>query len=245
MIGLHTIYREKVSSTNDLAAGLLKSGSPPEGTVIYAGEQTRGRGQKGNEWVSEAGMNLIVSIILYPRFLEPEHQFMVSKVISVSIANLLEAFSDSISIKWPNDIYHKDDKIAGILIEFSLEGNRITNCIAGAGINIRQTAFPPGLPNPVSLGMIDKGSHDTALLLKEYCSLCDYWYGLLRAGKEEKINNEYHRRLYRLNTASSFLADNRQLRGSIRGTDRYGRLIIDLEDGTTGVYGFREIDFIP
>jgi len=242
LIGSNIIYYEKVSSTNDVAAEMLTKDTVVEGTIIYAGEQLKGRGQRGNKWVSEAGKNLTVSIILYPGFLKAEQQFIISKIISLSIAEFLDAYSDAISIKWPNDIYYKDDKIAGILIENSLEGNTIKNSIIGTGININQVNFLPEITNPVSLSMINKREYDLSALLPEFCSICNKWYNRLRKGHLNYINNKYRSRLYRLNIPSRFITAKGSVRGKISGVDRFGRIKIEMDNGKTVVYGFREID---
>ena len=111
-IGHKKIFREKVSSTNDVALSLLKEGKGSDGTVIYAHEQLEGRGQPGNSWEGEPGMNLTMSIILHPRFLNPEKQFLISKVISLALTDLLSEMTGEMKIKWPNDIYVRGDKIA-------------------------------------------------------------------------------------------------------------------------------------
>jgi len=243
LIGSNIIYCENVSSTNVHAAEMMAENSAPEGTVIYAGLQTNGKGQRGNTWISEKGKNLTLSVILYPVFLDSDRQFMVSKVFSLAISELLDQYSDSISIKWPNDIYHKDDKIAGILIEYSILGNKIQSCIAGAGININQVNFPLQLPNPVSLKIINKYDYDTGELLSDFCRICDNWYSRLTGGSFEEINNQYQERLYRLNKPSYFIIHGRKVRGTIQGVDHYGRIIIMKADGNMGIYGFNEIKF--
>jgi BirA family biotin operon repressor/biotin-[acetyl-CoA-carboxylase] ligase len=243
LIGSNIIYREKVSSTNKLAAEMLAAESVAEGTLIYAVDQYNGKGQRGNKWVSEAGKNLTVSIILYPGFLEADKQFMISKVISLSIAGFLDAYSDSISIKWPNDIYHKDDKIAGILIENSLEGSKILNSIVGAGININQVTFPPEISNPVSLSMINKREYDIGTAMVEFCRTCDIWYNRLRKGHLSYIDKQYTDRLYRLNIPSRFITARGTVSGKITGVDRFGRIKIEMDNGNNEVYGFREIEF--
>ncbi|MGM0667356.1 MAG: biotin--[acetyl-CoA-carboxylase] ligase [Bacteroidota bacterium] len=245
LIGSNIIYREKVSSTNVLAAEMLSGTSVPEGSVIYAGEQYSGKGQRANTWHSEAGKNLTMSIILYPHFLQADRQFMLSKVLSLAISELLDPYSGAISIKWPNDIYHKDDKIAGILIEYSIEGKKIKHCIAGSGININQVDFPPEIPNPVSLHLINRREYDTAVLLSDFCRICDLWYKKLMDGSEEEINKQYQQRLYRLNKLSGYVINGKMTRAMIQGVDRYGRLELRMEDGSTGIFGFDEIKFSP
>ncbi|MDZ7737640.1 MAG: biotin--[acetyl-CoA-carboxylase] ligase [Bacteroidales bacterium] len=244
IIGSNIIYREKLSSTNALAAQMLSSNRPEEGTLIYAYEQSEGKGQKGNSWISEPGKNLTVSIILYPDFLEAGQQFMISKAVSLAIAELLDDYSASISIKWPNDIYHKDDKIAGILIENALEGNKIVNTIIGTGININQTIFPPALPNPVSLKILNKREYHPEKMLSAFCRIFDLWYGRLRSGHLSNINEPYLERLYRFNETAEFsTAGGDRLQGRIAGVDSFGRLIIESTEGNLSYYGFREIEF--
>jgi len=245
LIGSNIIYREKVSSTNVLAAEMLGNTDLTEGSVIYAGEQTMGKGQRGNTWHSEAGMNLTMSIILYPSFLQADRQFMLSKVLSLAISELLDPYSGSISIKWPNDIYHKDDKIAGILIEYAIEGNRIKHCIAGSGININQVDFPRDIPNPVSLSIINSRKYDTAVILADFCRIFDLWYEKLKGACEDEIDELYRQRLYRLNEMYGYIINGRMTRAMIVGVDRYGRLKMKMEDGSGGIFGFDEIKFCP
>jgi len=242
-IGSKIIYRDKVSSTNTLAREMLDDDSCCEGTVIFASEQSQGKGQGNNIWLSEAGKNLLVSVITRPLFLKADQQFLISKTISLAIASMLDNYSASISIKWPNDIYYKDDKIAGILIENSLEGNKIKSSVIGAGININQASFPPGLPNPVSLSMINKTEYDIADMLTDFCRISDYWYDMLKAGQTSCINQMYISRLYRFDRPSFFKTDQGRARGRIKGIDKYGRLQVSWDNGGRGVYGFREIGF--
>jgi len=243
IIGSNIIYREKVSSTNDSASEMLRKKKLPEGTIIYAGLQTNGRGQRGNTWISEAGKNLTISIILYPDFLGSDQQFLISKLISLSISDLLKAYTSSISIKWPNDIYYKDDKIAGILIEYSLEGNMIQHCIAGVGININQLSFPPEIPNPVSLGKITRQEHDIDTVLSDFCRICDSWYKKLKEGRTDYIDDKYLKNIYMFNTPSVFRTNTGYFTGRITGIDSFGRLLVEHEDGNKEAYGFREIEF--
>lgn len=242
MIGSKILYYEKVSSTNVMAEEMLSAKKVNEGTVIYAGEQTNGKGQKGNTWVSEAGRNLTLSIILNPAFLPAEHQFAISQLMSLSIAGLLDNYSGSISIKWPNDIYYKDDKIAGILIENSVEGHTLQYSVAGAGININQASFPRELPDAVSLRMIKGKDYEIRSLLVELCGICDRWYNILREGDLAYINDQYHKRLYRYNTLSEFITASGNIKGRIMGVDSHGMLIIKTTSGNRLKFSFKEVE---
>src|SRR5687768_10725094 len=129
-IGSTTIELASVDSTNNFAKDLLRSEKPLEGTLIFAHEQSQGRGQKGNSWISEKDKNLTLSIILYPHFLEAEKQFFLNMAISLAVKDFCESFLDKeIKIKWPNDIYHHNQKLGGILIENTISGNKIASSI--------------------------------------------------------------------------------------------------------------------
>ena len=116
--------------------------------------QTAGRGQAGNSWESEAGKNLLFGLLFHPREVEANRQFILSQAVALSICETLSDYAEDIRIKWPNDIYWKDRKICGMLIENTLVGRCIENCIIGAGININQQTFCSDAPNPVSLRQI-------------------------------------------------------------------------------------------
>lgn len=122
-----------------------------EGTVIWTTRQTAGRGQPGNSWESEADKNISFSMLLHPTWLSPARQFCLSEIAALGIAEALDEYFPDFEIKWPNDIYHDDRKIAGMLIENRIVGNRLQDCVTGIGININQTEFLSPAPNPVSL----------------------------------------------------------------------------------------------
>lgn len=243
-IGRQIIFREKVSSTNDAAWSLLKEGKGSDGTIVYAHEQVSGRGQGGNKWESQPGKNLTMSVILRPHFLHPEKQFLISKVISLALADLLTAITGEIKIKWPNDIYARGDKIAGILIENAISGNIIDSAIAGIGLNLNQVKFTSGAPNPVSLCNITGESYDVKNIIKELCTHLNYWYTRLADGDYHTIDTEYHNLLYRLGEPAKFMVSSLRISGIIRGVDSYGHLLVEDEGGSLKKHAFREITFI-
>jgi BirA family biotin operon repressor/biotin-[acetyl-CoA-carboxylase] ligase len=244
-LGIRIIYREKVSSTNDLAFELLKERRVSEGTVVYAGEQDKGRGQRGNTWLSEPGKNLTMSIILKPHFLPADKQFYISRIISLAIIDLLSELVRNISIKWPNDIYVGSDKIAGILIEHSITGDKLTSSIAGIGLNLNQVKFPDTLPNPVSLGLITGEYHDVNKVLGDLCSLISRRYEQIAKGELKVIDKDYHSHLYLRNRPSEFMTAKGVIRGSIRKVNKYGQLVVDTELSGPETFSFKEIEFIP
>ncbi len=153
------IFKNNLNSTNsffnDRIATVNQDKLPihlPALSIVYTSFQTKGRGQQKNEWISENGKNILMSILLYPETL-PAKQFIITQWISLAIVRFLEneIGLKNVCIKWPNDIYINDKKIAGILIENTIKGNRISHSIAGIGLNVNQKKFPEYLPNPTSI----------------------------------------------------------------------------------------------
>ncbi len=243
-IGHKIIRFESLDSTNDYCRKLIESGHTEEGTVIVAGRQLRGRGLAGNSWESEEGKNLTFSIILHPAFLHPEDQFFLSMSVSLGIAGYLEAIAGNITIKWPNDIYAGNKKIAGILIENTIIENSTETSIAGIGVNINQTFFSSRIPDPVSLKLITGRDRDLGECLDGICKNLNYWYILLKQGNKPYIRSRYTERLFGINKTGDFKSGSRKFRAIIRGTDKYGRLALELPDKTIEYYNLKEVGFI-
>ena len=151
IIGIKIIKLDEIDSTNNYTSKLLANSNVIEGTVVVAKAQSSGRGQLSNQWESEYGKNILASFVFYPKFLPVQQQFLLSKVIALGVRDLLTLFVDKVKVKWPNDIYIDNKKVAGILIENSIMGHTLESSIAGVGININQTVFLSDAPNPVSL----------------------------------------------------------------------------------------------
>ena len=135
-------------------------------------------GQRGNSWESDSGKNLLFSIVIFPEFLEARRQFLISQIISLAIKEELDTYTTDISIKWPNDIYWKEKKICGMLIENDLMGRNISQSIAGIGININQETFHSFAPNPVSLRQITGKEFDLFEILKNIVLRIQSYYSL-------------------------------------------------------------------
>ena len=136
----------EVSSTNDYLAQLCERNKAQEFYTVITDHQLDGKGQRGNTWESENGKNLLFSMVLYPTALEANKQFYLSMLTTISIIDALSKYTDNFCVKWPNDIYWKDKKIGGILIENELEGKYITQSIIGIGLNVNQEEFHSDAP---------------------------------------------------------------------------------------------------
>ncbi|EJW92691.1 biotin-[acetyl-CoA-carboxylase] ligase, partial [gut metagenome] len=175
---------DETNSTNSLIRQMMSDGMMPEGSVVVANFQTAGRGQVGNVWESEAGKNLLFSMVIYPSFMSANRQFLISQIAALSVKETLDQYTDGISVKWPNDIYWRDKKICGMLIENDLSGHDLSDSIIGVGINVNQEAFHSDAPNPVSLLQIIDREVDCDEILESFRRRFYNYYLLL-------LNEEY------------------------------------------------------
>ncbi len=240
---INYIGLEEAKSTNTYL--LEHAPSLPERTVVYTYRQTAGRGQKGNSWESEPGMNLAFSLLLKLPPVEVRKQFYISEAVSVAICDFLSQFADGFKVKWPNDIYHHDSKICGILIENSLDGKQIAHSVIGVGININQTRFVSDAPNPVSLKQITGNDYDLDQLLHDVCQrmsdLC-----LLEPDTLDALHNRYMHSLYR-NDGRLYpwqLPDGTIIEAAIDHVAPDGMLALRHADGSLHNYAFKEVKHI-
>lgn len=238
---------ESSESTNRLAIELINKSDLAEGTVIWADEQTKGRGHANNSWESEKGKNLTFSLVLRPTFVEPAEQFIFTKMISIAIRNVLLKFipAAAVKIKWPNDIYIIHDKVAGILIQNMLRGNIIDYAVIGVGLNINQEVFYSDAPNPVSLvHYLGTTTSVENLLSKLLIEIGRIYAGISSISFLEKLDKEYQENLYRYKQLCEFREGKNVFKASIEGIGEYGRLKLKREDGKIMQFDFKEVDFI-
>jgi BirA family transcriptional regulator, biotin operon repressor / biotin---[acetyl-CoA-carboxylase] ligase len=244
IIGSKIIYSESLPSTNTYAAELLQGEELPDGTIIHTGYQTAGRGHKASKWESESGKNLLFSIVLRPDMIMPSEQFLISMTLSLGVCDFIRRFIPDCTVKWPNDIYVKNDKIAGILVENQLTGNRIDSTIAGIGININQEKFRSDAPNPVSLTMLTGRKHDLKECLDLAAHDLDSRYKQLLKEDFDGIRDEYISRLFRLNEWSGYRDNTGMFRGRIKTIGVNGMLRIERSSGDLSEYSYKEVEFI-
>lgn len=238
------IFLNVVDSTNNYANQLIVSNAAEEGTVVLAHFQKTGRGQQGNSWESEAGKNLLASLILFPGFLDAGRQFAVSKVVSLALVDVLKNKVEGVSIKWPNDIYVGDKKIAGILIENSIKGQSIDSSVAGIGLNLNQETFVSDAPNPVSLKQLTGQEHNVETVLDELLNAFFARYEKLKQGRFREVDVAYFSELFRAEKWSPFRKDNREFEARIVGIGEYGQLQLEDRSGAVSEFMFKEVEFV-
>ena len=241
------IHLEETDSTNPYLNALCNKQCVEELTTITADFQTSGRGQRGNSWESEAGQNLMFSFVLYPTFLKARRQFLLSQIISLAIKEELERYVSNISIKWPNDIYWKDKKICGMLIENDLTGVHISRSITGIGINVNQETFCSDAPNPVSLKQINGQSYDCPQILASVMKRIKTYYNLLATGKadiQSLIADRYACSLFRKEGFHRYTDANGDFMARLLRVEPDGRFILEDQTGTIRNYLFKEVQYI-
>ena len=243
-IGTNHISLQSVDSTNTYAKNLLSEKKPPEGTLITAAEQTAGRGQAGSKWQTAPGLNLTASFILYPTFLSADKQFFLNMAVSLAVRDLCEEITGhEIRIKWPNDIYQRNKKLAGILIENTISGSNLSSSVIGIGLNINQTEFDPALPNPTSVKRITGQDHDVETVISKLNSYLEKYYLQLRQLHFNFLDKGYTVNLYRYNQTAVFRKSGQEFRGEITGVTKEGKLIIE-SNGRYYRFGLKEVEYV-
>jgi len=243
--GKKIIDLKEANSTNNYALNLLKEEKLFEGTVVRTFRQKQGRGQRHKHWESEDFCNLTFSVIFYPVFLSVSRQFQLSKAISLGVADFVKSRirNEIVKIKWPNDIYIGDKKVAGILIENIVSSDKISSSVVGIGLNVNQTKFSADIPNPVSLKMVAGNNLDLEKCFEELCDSVEARYLQLKAENQKLIDDNYHSALYRLNEKREFIIDNKHTFAEITGVNVEGKLKLKTASKLVEC-GFHEIQFI-
>ncbi|MFI5187341.1 MAG: biotin--[acetyl-CoA-carboxylase] ligase [Chitinophagales bacterium] len=250
-LGTPFIELQSIDSTNNYALAQIHANMAQPGTCYFAHEQTAGKGQRGRSWTSEKGSNIILTIIVKPSFLQTFEQFYLSACVAVATYQFLTKYvEDDLKIKWPNDLYWRDRKLGGILIENiiggltddrsptteprekdqpSVIGHRSSNwrwAIIGIGININQEKFAAAIKNPISLQQIAKHNFNTVQLAKELCKTIDLFYKRLMDEGHDSILKLYNKALYKKNETVKFKRADHNFQAVIKSVNETGQLVI-------------------
>lgn len=258
-IGQSLFFLHEVESTNTYANDLIKNVNPPEGAIVYTDNQTKGRGQRGTTWNSEIAQNITLSVVLKPHFLTINNHFYLSKITALALydvlAELLTNSQYDIKIKWPNDILVNNKKIAGILIENSVQQHGIQNSIIGIGLNVNQTNFEGLEEVATSLKKLEipinkaqsslNKDFDRALVLEKICQQLEKWYLKLKSNHFDTIDKTYKKRLFKLNEIIPFTktVSNEEFYASIIDVTIDGKLVLMSENGNSYNFELKEVKF--
>lgn len=242
---------DTTESTNTYARNMPAVADDTTPAVVITDKQTAGRGQRGNSWESEPGRNLTFSLVVYPRWLAPAHQFELSMLVSIGLINGLRSFvnePERMKIKWPNDIYYDDRKLAGILIENTLGQSCIERSIIGIGINVNQTEFVNDAPNPISLVHTTGSEADRRAVLSSVVNnILDMIEQYADDPEVDELTYLYNNLLWRKDGATHRWHDtatDTDFDAVIEGVESDGRLTLRDADGQARSYLFKEVSAV-
>ena len=234
---------QELPSTNTWLMESLVARKLPEGTLVLADHQTEGKGQFGAIWSSEPSSSLTFSILLKPIFLPISNTYDISICIALAIHDCLNELRPGFKIKWPNDIYFENKKVAGILIENQIHKSSCEHSVVGIGLNVNQTEFFK-LPKATSLKQIIGVNFPVQNLLDRLCETIEARYLQLRANMYPSLLKSYLEHMYWFNEIHTFQTDALQFNASIIGVLRNGRLLLKFSDGSTRDFEIKELQFI-
>ncbi|MBQ7824222.1 MAG: biotin--[Bacteroidaceae bacterium] len=239
------IHLQETASTNLFLRELQQKERQPEYCVVVTDAQTAGKGQRGNSWESENGKNLTFSMLLYPSHIMAATSFILSQAVSLAVIEMFETVAPEFYIKWPNDIYWKEKKIGGILIENDLCGKFLDTSIVGIGLNINQQKFVSDAPNPVSLIHIAGREFSLSEWLDKVCKRIIFRYEQtkMETGRQE-IERCYMDRLFRKKGFFPFKDERGVFDARIKSVRLSGHLVLERTDGTENTYAFKEVEFL-
>lgn len=243
--GKNLVRLERVTSTNSILSEMLSNSKPlVDGSAIMADEQTQGRGQQGAFWESSPSKNITLSLLYRPEFLAIDSQFYLSIAVSLGICDMLkDELNQEVQIKWPNDIYINNKKIAGILIENTLIGNKLKTSIIGIGLNVNQTEFISNAPNPCSMKNVSGKEYNLEQITDSLFESIENWYLQLKGAKFTELKNEYLKKLFRYKQEGYYKIDGHIVKAEIVDIDTSGRLVI-LVNNEIKTFDTKEIEFI-
>ncbi len=250
ILGEPLIELSSIDSTNIYAISQIMEDKAVSGSCYRADFQSQGKGQQGKVWTSEKGENLLCSYVISLSNLKKakeltetgilNNQFGLSVAVSLAVSDFFSALAgEETKIKWPNDLYWRDRKAGGILIENKIRGTEWTWSILGIGININQTQFTSAQGKPVSLQQITGKSFEINKLVHDLSAALTYRVNEWLMGEFETMLAEYNERLFMKGQDVKFKSNQIQFTAKVMGVNKQGQLIINK--GIEQTYNFGEI----
>ena len=238
--GFFTILNT-VDSTNNYAMARVHDGLAKHGMLWFAQEQTAGKGQRGKTWAMEKGKNVAMSLVLEPARLKITNQFYLSAAVALACFEFFKIHAgEETKIKWPNDLFWRDRKAGGILIENKFQGKTWKWAVVGIGININQTKFDEYLTNPVSLKQITGKTFNVVDLAKELQALL--MKNLAAPKAPDALMIEYNEQLYKINKQVTLKKGETAFDTVIKGVTPEGKLM--TVDAQERQFDFGEVEWV-
>jgi len=233
IVGKKIFYFKTLPSTNSIAKQKIKE-NIPEGTVIVAEVQTKGKGRKNRIWYSPEG-GLWFSVVLYPH-IPPQNGMLITMASSVAVAQAIKEITGlSPIVKWPNDLLLNGKKISGILTEFDAEMDRINYAVVGIGINVNNPLSKELQENATSL-IQEKGSHVSRVkLLRSILKYLDTNYVKLISEEHDFIRELWFSHTNIIGRKIQVQDEKTVVEGIVNDVDISGCLILDTKYGRVRV----------
>lgn len=231
IFGRQAYYFDSIDSTQNQAMKMA-SDEANNGTIIIAEKQTSGKGRLGRKWVSPKG-GIWLSIILHPKFdISVITLFPIASALALSNA-IEKTLNIKSELKWPNDITIKGKKVAGILVDASLESNKIENLVLGVGINFevdvkqieKTLKDTPNFYGVASLSEQNK-TVKPILLVQSFLTEMEQIYDLLNARDTKKIIKEWTRKSSTIGQNVELNTDDGKISGRAIRIDDDGALVV-------------------
>ncbi len=245
-IGERIIAVRSVDSTNKMAAELLAAQGSAHGTVILAHEQTAGRGRRGRRWASAPGLDIALSVVLKPAALAAADQFGLAKLTALAVADTvreaLGTAGDGVAVKWPNDVLVGRRKVAGILIECELAGDRVRHAIVGIGLNVNSVDLPEELLATSLRTAAGGRMHDRDAVVHRLLAAMERRYAQwlhVPAG----LDADYTAALWARGRWAPMWLDGAAVDRRPVDVDPHGRLLVEDPEGRVAAYGLDRLRF--
>lgn len=238
------IKLDAIDSTNDYLKALANKELLEDFTTVVADKQLKGKGQMGSEWVSEAGKNLTMSVLVKSDFAINHTIFDINVAVALSIITVLDTLNiPKVSVKWPNDIMTDNKKIGGILIENAIKSDGTINSVIGIGLNVNQSDFV-NLPKATSLFLATQQEFDKEMLMMKIVEKLKEYIQILHANSDN-LWETYHNRLFKKGIPMPFeLADGIKIMGIIQKVSQEGMLELMVEDDSLHYFGVKDITML-
>lgn len=243
-IGQHRIHLKEVTSSNDYLKNLIQKKKALNGLIVTTDFQSKGRGYHMNSWESDNAKNLLLSFFVEFDNLPAENQFQISQFVCLAIQRFCSRYADGFVVKWPNDVYHQKKKIAGVLIENQVAGNKILSTMAGIGLNLNQVEFQSNAPNPISLQSVIGHETDREIALQELLEDLNFMLAFSLSQSADQLTKMYLGNLYRFQEWGDYQAEGLNFRAKLIGVNKYGMVQLQKEDSTIHEFGFKEVIFM-
>jgi BirA family biotin operon repressor/biotin-[acetyl-CoA-carboxylase] ligase len=226
-VGQKIIHLASVDSTNNYTAKLVKDGKIDSGAVILSDIQTEGRGQRSNSWQSRPFENLTFSFTLKPNLLNNISSITINHCVSLALFEFIKKQGCNPQLKWPNDIYVNNLKIAGILIENNFNSGQVINSIIGVGVNINQQIFDS--LKATSLSLLTGKNYDVKGVLFDIIYHLNRQFNLCMSTSSMAIKETYDLHLWKSGEIIQFTLNDELTKGMVKGTNEEGSLLIELD----------------